>query len=221
MKRRTTSVLAVSVALALASAPGVFAGDGKQQIKLNKRDQAAARAAVLRRTDLGSSAWQGGPVKPDLSSTPNCPNFHPKVSDLVVTGAAQTTFQRSSLEFSSVAEVLKTRRMVRLDWRRSVVPRAAVPCLRRTLAEGLPAGARIQSFARLPFPRVGTRSSRFRGVVRIDVLGRTTRLVTDIVITYRSRTEITLNAAGPASAVRPISAAEARLARVLVSRVRA
>jgi hypothetical protein len=220
MTRGTTSALAASAAV-LISAPGVFAGDGKQQVRLNKRDQAAARAAVIRRTDLGSSGWQGGPVRPDLSSTPNCPHFHPKVSDLVVTGAAQTTFNRSGLEFGSVAEVLKTRRMVRLDWRRSVIPRAAVPCLRRTLATGLPAGARIVSFARVPFPHVGTRSARFRGVVRVDVLGRTARLVTDIVITFRSRTEITLNGAGPASASRSISAAEARLARVLVSRVRA
>lgn len=220
MTRGMTSALAAS-AVVLVSAPGVFAGDGKQQVKLNKRDQAAARVAVLRRTDLGSSGWQGGSVKPDLSSTPNCPHFQPKVSDLVVTGAAETAFNRSSLEFSSVAEVLETRRMVRLDWRRSVVPRAAVPCLRRTLANGLPAGARIVSFARVPFPHVGTRSARFRGVIRIDVLGRTTRLVTDIVITFRSRTEITLNAAGPASAARSISATEARLARALVSRVRA
>lgn len=220
MTRGMTSALAAS-AVVLVSAPGVFAGDGKQQVKLNKRDQAAARVAVLRRTDLGSSGWQGGSVKPDLSSTPNCPHFQPKVSDLVVTGAAETAFNRSSLEFSSVAEVLKTRRMVRLDWRRSVVPRAAVPCLRRTLANGLPAGARIVSFARVPFPHVGTRSARFRGVIRIDVLGRTTRLVTDIVITFRSRTEITLDAAGPASAARSISATEARLARALVSRVRA
>lgn len=220
MTRGMTSALAAS-AVVLVSAAGVFAGDGKQQVKLNKRDQAAARVAVLRRTDLGSSGWQGGSVKPDLSSTPNCPHFQPKVSDLVVTGAAETAFNRSSLEFSSVAEVLETRRMVRLDWRRSVVPRAAVPCLRRTLANGLAAGARIVSFARVPFPHVGTRSARFRGVIRIDVLGRTTRLVTDIVITFRSRTEITLDAAGPASAARSISAAEARLARALVSRVRA
>ena len=220
MSRRTVSAVAAST-LALVSTSSVFAGDGKQQIKLNKRDQAAARAVVIRRTDLGSSGWQGGSVKPDLSSTTNCPNFHPKVSDLVVTGAAQTTFQRSSLEFSSVAEVLQTRRMVRLDWSRSIVPRAAVPCLRRTLANGLPSAARILSFARVPFPHVGTRSARFRGVIRIDVFGRTTRLVTDIVITFRSRTEITLNAAGPSSAARSISAAELRLARALVSRVRA
>jgi hypothetical protein len=220
MTRQMASALAAS-AVALAAAPVVFAGDGKQQIKLNKRDQAAARAVVLRRTDLGSSGWQGGPVKPDLASTPNCPHFHPKVSDLVVTGAAETAFQRSSLQFSSVAEVLKTRWMVRLDWRRSVVPRAAGPCLRRTLANGLPPGARIVSFARVAFPHVGTRSARFRGVIRIDVLGRTARLVIDILITFRSRTEITLSATGPASAARSISAAEARLARVLVSRVRA
>jgi len=220
MTRRMATALA-AFALALTSASVVFAGDGKQQIKLNKRDQAAARAVVIRRTDLGSSGWQGGAVKPDLSSTPNCPNFHPKVSDLVVTGAAETAFHRSSLEFSNVAEVLKTRQMVRLDWRRSVVPRAAVPCLRRTLANGLPSGARIVSFARVPFPHVGTRWARFRGVIRIDLFGRTTRLVTDIVITFRSRTEITLNAAGPASAAGSIAAAEARLARVLVSRVRA
>jgi hypothetical protein len=58
-------------------------------------------------------------------------------------------------------------------------------------------------------------------VIRIHVFGRAARLVTDIVITFRSRTEITLNAAGPASAARSISAAEARLARLLVSRVRA
>jgi hypothetical protein len=220
MTQRTTTVLA-ACALALASASVVSAGDGKQQIRLNKRDQAAARAVVIRTIDLGSSGWQGGPVKPDLSSTPNCPNFHPKVSDLVVTGAAETAFQRTSLEFSSVAEVLETRRMVRLDWRRSVVPRAAVRCVRRTLANGLPPAARIVSFARVPFPHVGTHSTRFRGVIRIDVFGRTSRLVTDIVITYRSRTEITLNAAGPSSAARSISAAEVRLVRALVSRVRA
>src|SRR5262249_27342816 len=203
------------------SAPGVFAGDGKQQITLTKRDQAAARAAVLRRSDLESTGWQGGPVKPDLSSTPNCPHFHPKVSDLAVTGAAQTAFHRSSLELTTVAEGLETGQMGCRDWGPSVVSRGAVPCVRRTLGQGLPTGARIVSFGRVPYPRVGTRSTRFRGVIRIDALGRTARLGTDIVITFRSRTEITLNAAGPASAARSISAAEARLARSLVSRARA
>lgn len=220
MARSMASALAVS-ALALLSASVVFAGDSKPQIRFTAAGQAAARAAVLRRSDLGSSAWQGGSVKPDLTSTTNCPNFHPKQSDLVVTGAAETAFHRSSVEFSSVAEILRTKRMVRLDWQRSVLPRAALTCLRRTLAKGLPAGARIVSFTRVAFPHVGSGGMRFHGVIRIDVLGRTARLVTDIVLVYRGRTEITLSATGPASAAASLLGAERRLARVLVSRARA
>jgi hypothetical protein len=220
MARRKTSAVAAA-ALALVSAAGVFAADGKPKIQFTAADQAAARAAVLRRGDLGSSGWEGGSVKPDLTSTTNCPSFHPKMSDLVITGAAETAFQRSGVEFSSVAEVLRTKRMVRLDWRRSVVPRAVVTCLRQTLAKGLPSGAKIVSFARVRFPHVGSGSTRFHAVIRIDVLGRTARLVTDIVLVYRSRTELTLNAAGPASTAASLLAAEQRLARVLVSRARA
>ena len=81
----------VATAVVLAAATAVFAGDGKEQIKFNPADQAAARAVVIRRADLGSSGWVGGPTKPDLSSGPTCANYHPKVSDLVLTGAARTT----------------------------------------------------------------------------------------------------------------------------------
>ena len=220
MKQFVASMLAVS-ALAFGLVTAVFAGDGKPQIRFTAADQAAARAVVLRRTDLGSSGWEGGPRKPDLSSTVSCAGFHPKVSDLVVTGAAETDFRRSGVELSSVVEVLKTRRMVRLDWRRSLLPRAVVPCLRKTLAAGLPAGAKVVSFGRAPFPRVGTRSARFRGVIRVDVFGRTTRLVADFVFLNRSRTEITLNAVGPAAAKDALADAEVRLARVMVRRARA
>ena len=90
MSGRIALVLAVA-AVALATAVAVPAGDGKEQIKLNAADQAAARAVVIRRADLGSSGWAGGPLKPDLSTGPTCPNYDPKVSDLVLTGAARTT----------------------------------------------------------------------------------------------------------------------------------
>jgi hypothetical protein len=87
MSRGIVFVLA-AVALALLTATAVPAGDGKEQIKFNAADQAAARAVVIRRADLGSTGWAGGPTKPDLSSGPTCANYHPKVSDLVLTGAA-------------------------------------------------------------------------------------------------------------------------------------
>src|SRR5438105_15040184 len=119
MMRRTVFALA-SAMVALTIAAAVSAGGG-EQIRFNAADQAAARAVVIRRADLGTSGWVGGRVKPDLSAGPSCPNYHPKVSDLVLTGSARTNFRRSGFEFDSQAGVLKTRRMVALDWRRSVL----------------------------------------------------------------------------------------------------
>jgi hypothetical protein len=220
MSRGIVFVLGASV-LALAMAAAVFAGDGKEQIKFNAADQAAARAVVIRRADLGSSGWPGGPAKPDLSSGPTCSNYHPKVSDLVLTGAARTTFQRSGFEFDSQSGVLKTRRMVALDWRRSVLASGAASCLRRTIATGLGSNAKVVSFRKLPFPKLAPYAALFRGVIAVSAQGKTVRLLTDLVVVGRSRTELTLTIVGPASARSAISAAERRLARVLIRRARA
>jgi len=198
-----------------------LAGDGKEQIKFNAADQAAARAVVIRRADLGSSVWQGGRVKPELSTGPSCPNYHPKVSDLVITGAAAANFRRSGFEFESQAQVLRTGRMVALDWRRSVLAPGTVACLRRTIDKGLGSTAKVVSFAKLPFPRLSTYTALFRGVISVEAQGQTVRVLTDIVLVGRSRTELTLTIAGPATAKSGISAAERRLARALISRARA
>ena len=219
MTRRTVFALA-SAMVALTIAAAVSAGGG-EQIRFNAADQAAARAVVIRRADLGSSGWQGGRVKPDLSGGPTCPNYHPKVSDLVITGAAKADFRRSGFEFASQVRVLKTRRMVALDWRRSVLAPGVVSCLRRTLANGLGSTAKVISFAKLPFPHLSTYSALFRGVISVQAQGQTVRVLTDIVLVGRSRTEINLTIAGPAAAKSGISAAERRLARALLARVRA
>jgi hypothetical protein len=216
---RRIAFVCVAALVALATAAVVAAGDGKEQIRFNPADQAAARAVVIRRSDLGASGWQGGRVKPDLSSL-SCPNYHPKVSDLVLTGAAQADFRRSGFEFDSAGQVLKTHRMVALDWRRSVLAPGAVSCLRTTLSKGLGTTAKVVSFAKLPFPRVGTYTAFFRAVIAVQAQGRTVRVLADIVLAGRGRTELSLSVAGPAAAKTAISAAERRLARLLVSRAR-
>ena len=203
----------------MAAVATVHAGDGKEQIRFNAADQAAARAVVIRRADLGSG-WVGGPAKPDLSAGPRCPNYHPKVSDLVLTGAARTTFQRSGFEFDSQSGVLKTRRMVALDWRRSVLAPGVVPCLRQSIGKGLGTNAKVVSFKKLPFPQLATYAALFRGVIS-QAQGKTVRVLTDLVLVGRSRTELTLTIVGPASAKSAISAAERRLARSLITRARA
>jgi len=201
------------------AASAAASGPGKQKIELNAADQAAARRVVLRRNDLGPG-WTGGRVKPDLTSQVSCASYHPKVSDLVVTGAAESQFRSTGLVLANEVEVFRTAAMVDRDWRRSIVP-AAVPCLRRTLTKGLGTQAKVLSFGRIPFPKVGTHSAAFRGIVAVSALGQTVRVLLDIVLVGKGRTEISLDATAPAATARAVSSTERRLARTLAARARA
>ena len=127
---------------------------------------------MLRRSDLGSaSGWSGGRIKPDLSPGPTCPNYHPKQSDLVLTGAAESSYRRSGLAFDSEVQVLQTARMVRLDWQREVLAPGAVPCLRRDLTQKLGSSAKVVSFRKISFPNIATYTAAFRGLISVSVLG--------------------------------------------------
>jgi hypothetical protein len=210
---------AAVVALLVLAAGAAAADPGKQKVELNAADQAAARRVVLRRSDLGPG-WTGGRVKPDLTSQVSCASYHPKVSDLVVTGAAESQFRGTGIALANEVEIFRTAAMVDRDWRRSIVP-AAVPCLRRTLTKGLGTQAKVLSFGRIPFPKVGTHSAAFRGIVAVSALGQTVRVLLDIVLVGKGRTEISLDATAPAATARAVSSTERRLARTLAARARA
>ena len=64
-------MVVTAIACLFATAAVALADNGnRQKIRFNAADQAAARAAVLRRSDLGSGAdWKGGAKKPDLTKT--------------------------------------------------------------------------------------------------------------------------------------------------------
>jgi hypothetical protein len=215
--------LAVLAAIVAASCAASAHGDpGREQIKLNVRDQAAARATALRRSDLGSSGgWTGGRVKPDLSPPPTCVNYHPKQSDLVLTGVAASSFRKGPVAFQNEVQVLQTRGMVRLDWQREVLAPGTIPCQRRTLARSLGSSAKVVSFKRVAFPRMATYTTEFRALVDVSVLGRRAHLAVDALLLARSRTEISFTIVAPAAELVSLSAAERRLARRVAGRVRA
>jgi hypothetical protein len=219
--RRGVAVLAVTAVTATGAGAGL-ADRGREQIRFNAADQAAARGTVLRRSDLGSgSGWTGGRIKPDLSPGPTCPNYHPKQSDLVLTGAAESTFRNGPLAFDSQVQVLQTKRMVSLDWRRELLAPGAIPCLRRHLGKNLGSSAKVLSFVKAPFPRLARYTAAFRARVDVAVLGKTAHLIVDSVLIGRSRTEISLTTVAPAAARSAVAAAERRLARRIVGRARA
>ena len=215
-----SALLAVTL-LGVAPLAGAGAAD-RARISFSAADLASARATVLRRADLGTAGgWTGGTRKPDLSSTMHCANYAPKQSDLTITGAAEADYHHVGLELQSVAEVLKTRAMVASDWRRTVAHPRAFGCLRTMLARSLPSSQRLVSFTRLPFPRLAQYAAAFRALVEVSAGGQQAQVVADIVVVGRSRTELTLSVGAPAAARAGLPAVEARLAKLLLARVRA
>jgi hypothetical protein len=212
------SALATAAALALALA----ALADKEQIHLTASGQAAARAAVLRKADLGTSgSWTGGAVKPNLSSSLPCSTFQPKQSDLILNGAARTHWTQPGLSFDSEAQVLQTPHMVTLDWQRTVLAPQLLPCLRSGLGKSVGTSARVVSVTRIPFPHVATYADAIRVLVDVPTASAKVRVFVDVVVLGRGRTEITLTTTAPLVLDASIRPAETRLARILVARVRA
>lgn len=205
----------VPTALAFASSP-----PNKEQVRFNPADQAAARAAVLRKTDLGSG-WGGGRTKPDTSAKMSCPGYEPKQSDLVLTGAAETVWGRSGIQLQSLAQVLKTPAMVARDWQRTVVDPRAIACLRTTLAKGLTSRERLVSFKRAAFPRLARYSRLYRAVIEVRAQGQKVRVLADFVLVGRRRTELTLSVAAPDAIRASVSRSEVKWARTMLARARA
>ncbi len=206
---------ALAAALLLAGA----AVADKEQIHLTAAGQAAARAAVMHRADLGGGGgWTGGSKKPDLSSGTGCANFKPKQSDLVLIGAAETVFKHPGVEFDSEAQVLQTPAMVRLDWQRTVLAPQVMPCLRSNLEKQLTSSERLVSVRRIPFPALSGYTRAYRTTVDVKSTSGTTRVFVDLILIGRSSTEITLTTTAPLVAEAPVRAAELRLAHILVAR---
>jgi hypothetical protein len=212
--KQATLAAAIVAALALAST----ALADQWQVHRTAAGNAAARAAVVTRADLGTATgWTGGAKAPDLNSTPPCGTFHPKQSDLVVIGAAASVWQHQGLELQSQANVLQTAAMVHTDWTRSIVDPRATPCLRTSLLKQLGAGAKLVSFGVLAFPKEGSLTRAYRAVVTTSGV----KVLVDVLAFAKGRTEMELMTVAPLAAASVIRIAERRLVEKLVARARA
>ena len=212
-------LVASSFALALVLAVSADARNPNHEtIRLNAADQAAARAAVVKRTDLGvANVWRGGATKPDLSANPTCPNYHPDLSRFVVTGAAASDWRSGLNEIQSQTEVLETAPMVQKEWQLEIEAPGAIPCLRSVVKkEFSTGGARFLSFERVSFPRIATHATAFLLSARASGI----RVMVEIVLLAKGRTEIELELGGAYAARHAISSGVSSLARLLAQRVR-
>jgi hypothetical protein len=217
--RRTTTLVAATAVVACL-VPAARAGS-RERIELDAADQAAARAAIVRPADLRRDGWSGRAVTPDLRPAPTCRNYHPKLSDLVLTGAAESNFLRSDRRaLDTKVKVLRTARMVRLGWRREVMAAGVVACQRRLWGKSLGPGAKVVSFTRIRLSGIARYAVEFRGFADVPVSkGKRARLVVDGVRVSRGRSEISLVMLAPAAARAGVAADVRRFARLMVSRL--
>ena len=208
--------MAVAGGVALVAA-GVALAD-KERIARTPAGNARARAEVLRRSDFGKG-WSGGFKKPDFSLGLKC-SYHPKQSDLVMVGAAETTWDRTTTyEIDSESNVLRTAAMVRRDWRRTVIAPQVLPCLRKTFTEILGSSGKVISIRRVPFPHLTTYTRAFRFLATLGSGTNRERFESDFVAMGAGRDEVslTLTAAGGNAAW--LRAQELHLARLLAHRM--
>jgi hypothetical protein len=208
--------LVTAAGVALVAAAAALAE--KPKIARTPAGNTQARAVVLRRADLGKG-WSGGFKKPDFSSGLKC-SYHPKQSDLVVVGAAETTWDRpTTYEIDSEAFVMRTASMVRRDWRRTVIAPQVLPCLRKTFREILGSSGKVISIRRVPFPHLTTYTRAFRFLATLGSGTNRERFESDFVAMGAGRDEVSLTLTAAGGNATWLRAQELRLARVLAHRM--
>lgn len=209
-------VASILVAFAFAFAFTASALADAPSVKLTSADQARAKAALLRSSDLGMG-WTGGVTRPEPLTPPDCPGFSPKESDLVVTGHADAVFrfQRLGVELDQDVQVLATESAVATDFDRTISPRLG-GCLAYQLKKL--AGVSGVTVTRVPFPQVGSVSAAYRAELSIKTPRGVARLVSDYVFFGQGRMEYEFTVVAPANTRDQLTRFEAGLAQILLRR---
>jgi hypothetical protein len=205
----------------LLSLVGAAEAAERHTFRITSADQTAARAIGLRTSDFaGNAGWKGGPTERDPDGAITCPNLRPRLADLVVTGAAASSFQYGGVvHVGSEVWLMRTARMAALDWQRIVAKPGYIRCHRAMLSRELERGQKLVSLRKLSFPRVAPRTAAYRAVIRVRAAnGKAVRVLNDVVLLDHGRTEISLSLTAPYSLARAAVPVEARLARAMLRR---
>lgn len=207
---RVRRALALLLALSLATAGAALAGKGDPQKRIVPSDQRRAKSMLLRQGDFGPG-FRAAPGPPE-SSDVYCKALDE--SDLTLTGEARSqTFAAGVEAYSSLAQVYGSRADSNASWRRGTSS-TALECVRKQFRRAFAAqGGRLESFGRIPFPRVAEQSAAYRVVVSSQGV----RAYLDVVALKQGRAHVALLTVSPLTPVPKEE--ETRLARVLARRM--
>jgi hypothetical protein len=218
--RRTPRLSVSACILVLTLTASASASQGPDTIRLTSEGQAAAKAVVLTKADFSfATGWTGGAVKPDSpsnNSTANCTVAGSKPFATVTSGDQMAEFNHTGAKVMSEIVILKTRAMVRGDWKRHVGPQL-ITCLRAKFAKWLQPNERIISVKARAFPHVATYTQAYRVLTAVTVNGTTVTIASDFILFARGPTEAIMTTVAPISPL--LNAFEAHLAQVMATRM--
>jgi hypothetical protein len=187
-------------------------------VRITKDDQSRAVSALLKLSDFGAG-WTGGQKKPSPLTSPSCPGFDPKESDLTVTGHADASFAypRGDVVFNQDTQVLESSQAVQTDFSRTVQSGLA-GCLAYQLKASGKGEVKSVNVKKLAFPKEGTDTAAYRANVTLHTAGHDVNVVTDYVFVGVGRLEYSLFITAPASEQGQLAAFEQAMVKILVKR---
>jgi hypothetical protein len=190
-------------------------------VRITSADQAKAVALLLRRADFGAG-WQGGKVATTPLSSPDCPGFDPKESDLTVTGHADAIykFQPLGVEVDQDVQVLSSAGSVETDFRRSISP-ALGQCLAYQLEHLTSVKVTSATVERVHFPPIGSASAVYRAYITVRHNGQLATVLSDYVFLGEGRVEYEFTVSAPVSSRDQLQRFEFQLAEILIHRAKA
>lgn len=201
--RRRLALLAAAC-LTLPAVALAAAGDPKEAF--TPADRATAKSMVLVRGDL-TVGWKSVRSPADEADV-SCASFNPNLSDLTLTGEAETEFEHGQTGASifSYASVYQTSANARAGWARTMKP-ALTRCFAEVIRDsvGKDATVTFTKQGRVAFPAVAPRVFALRIVCVVGSAGSDVKVpvTLDLVVLGRGRGEVALMAIGLGKGIAP------------------
>lgn len=214
---RVVGVKALLTGLVLALACATSALADSPTVRISKDDQAKAEAALLKLKDFGVG-WTGGPKTPEKLTSPNCPGFDPKESDLTVSGHAEAHFTyKATVIFEQDTQVLESPQAVQTDFSRTVQPKLA-ECLAYQIKKSGNGQVKSVQVKPLNLTKLGSVSAAYRAYVVLRNGTHDAHIVSDFVFFGVGKYEYSINVLAPAPLAGQLTAFEQSMAQMLVKR---
>jgi hypothetical protein len=216
--RRVRLVVLLGLLTLGAAATAAAAGDRHPRDPreaFTAADQAWARRIVLKPSDV--RGWRALRSPPDES---RCTSFDPDMSDLTLTGKAESPdFERGGLVVSTAAEVFRSKRDAVVSFRRGAKPQL-IRCLHEAFVRGAGTQVRVRLLSGrvVAAPPVGERRFAARLVWAITGQAQTVRAYADVVGWDRGRASAAVGVFSVAEP--PDRGLQRRLAALLDRRMR-